>query len=132
MPSGDLTPNQIDDLTTALQVAEQESGFPFALHLGPLAGEPRPAALELFKQVAEPDSTIFIACDPDRRVLEIVLGRSVRGWLTDQQAALAATAMVAAFREGELVDGLIQGIQVLALGARHQPVVHADDPAIEG
>lgn len=131
MPGGDLTPNEINDLNSALEIAERESGFPFALHLGPLTGEPRPAALELFKQAADPDRTIFLACDPAQRALEIVVGAQVRGWLSDQQAALAATAMVASFRDGDLVPGLIRGIQSLALSARHDPVLHAEDPALE-
>ena len=89
--------------------------------------------LEMFYAAAE---LSVIACDrirlrkdaseghPAAKLLEIVTGTEARRVLDDAEVHLAVLAMQSAFAAGDLVGGIVQGVQQLAEHARRPQVRH--------
>ncbi len=78
--------------------------------------------------VPNPAAAVLVAVDPARRSLEIVTG-SIAARAIDQRACtLAAVTMTSAFEQGDLLGGLVRGIQLLGSHGRHDPILHLADP----
>lgn len=123
MPVGDpFSGRQRSEIERALKIAESSSGARFSLYVGEL-GEPgragaRERAFGLHAQLPEPDVRVLVAIDPAGRQLEIVTGGEVRRRLDDRACALAAATMTSAFAGGDLVGGILAGLQMLGEHAR--------------
>lgn len=113
---------QIDD---ALATAERFSGLPFQAYVGPAGQEPRAHALGLHARLARPEQSVLVLCDPERRALEIVTGQRIRQYLDDGACRLAVATMTSSFLAGDLVGGLVRGIQQLGEAAHHPDTMHA-------
>ncbi|MDN5761753.1 MAG: DUF5130 domain-containing protein [Microlunatus sp.] len=113
---------QID---AALATAERVSGLSFQTYLGPAADQTRQHAIALHAKLTDPDGSVLVLCDPERRVLEIVTGQRVRTLLDDGACRLAVATMTSSFLAGDLVGGLINGIQQLGEAAYHPQMLHA-------
>jgi uncharacterized membrane protein len=57
---------------------------------------------------------VLIAVSPNQRTVEVRSGRAIADRVTDRVTQLGATAAVASFSEGNLIDGLISAIRVMA------------------
>jgi Domain of unknown function (DUF5130) len=57
--------------------------------------------------------TVLILVAPNTRRVEIVMGASLRGRLSDRDCALAALSMTSSFSGGDLTGGLLQGVRML-------------------
>ena len=68
---------------------------------------------------------MLVLCDPERRELEIVTGTLARRTLTDAECALAAASMEASFAGGDIIGGLVLGIQQLGEAARAPRTLHS-------
>ena len=112
-------------LEHAVTVAEQLSGLTFSVYVGPGEGASRDFAERLHAVLAAPDDSVLVFCDPAAHVLEIVTGTDVRRVLHDFDCRLAAMSMQSSFEAGDIVGGLVNGIQQLGQSARRPETLHA-------
>ncbi|MEU4331104.1 DUF5130 family protein [Nonomuraea dietziae] len=110
-----LTAAQADDLRTALTSAERRTGLRFGAFLGPPVGARRHFAERLHAAMGEesPDAVVVFV-DVEGRALEIVTGENARLRLPDGSCRLTAMSMATVFSAGDLVGGLLYGINALA------------------
>ena len=128
VPAGEaLSPRERVRLDEAIRAAERHSRVEFSVFLGTAEGEPRAFATQLHNSLVAPSRSVLVLVDPTARALEIVTGGWVRRTLTDKEVELAALHMQRAFAEGDLVDGLVRGIHLLADHARSPETLHAAD-----
>lgn len=109
-----FTPVQLTRLDEALTLASRETGLRFSVYLGELGSEPRARAGELHGRLEAAGESVLVAVSPGQRVVEVVTGAEARVRLPDRGAKLAVMSMVASFREGDLVGGLLSGLRMLA------------------
>lgn len=126
MSAGDLTPNQVESLKRAVHNAEGASGLKFSTYVGETEGDPRDTARSLHERLDDPARSVLVLCDPVNRALEIVTGSEARRVLDDGECALATATMESNFNAGDIVGGLVNGIQQLGGAARHPEVLHAN------
>jgi hypothetical protein len=109
-----FTPVQLSRLDEALTLASRETGLRFSVYLGDLGSAPTDRAAELHGQLAGSGESVLVAVSPEQRVVEVLTGAEARVRLPDRGAKLAVMSMVASFREGDLVGGLLSGLRMLA------------------
>lgn len=110
-----FTTVQLARLDEALTMASRETNLRFSLYLGELGPDPREAAVGLLGRLGdEADRSVVIAVSPEQRMVEIVTGQEAARQLPDRGAKLGVMSMVAAFRDGALLEGLINGLRMLA------------------
>ncbi len=127
MLAGDaLTPGERSRLERAISNADTASReLEFSLFLGAADGDPRTVARRLHAGLVKPELSVLVLCDPGQRALEIVTGSLARRALSDATCALAAASMEASFAIGDIVGGLVVGIQQLGEAARAPQTLHA-------
>jgi hypothetical protein len=109
-PNGPFTTQQLARLDEALTFASRETGLDFSIYLGELGPDTRAAAEKLHASTADPANSVLIAVSPGERAIEIVTGSTAHSRLPDRGAKLAIASMVASFKEGDLVRGLVSGL----------------------
>jgi Domain of unknown function (DUF5130) len=109
-----FTPVQLTRLDEALTLASRDSGLRFSVFLGELGGKPTDTAQRLHGQMEGSDESVLVAVSPEQRVVEVVTGPEARMRLPDRGAKLAVMSMVASFKEGDLLGGLLSGLRMLA------------------
>lgn len=109
-----FTPVQLTRLDEALTLASRETGLRFSVYLGELGSEPPARATELHGQLEASGESVLVAVSPGQRIVEVITGAQARVRLPDRGAKLAVMSMVASFREGDLVGGLLSGLRMLA------------------
>ena len=109
-PSGPFNTRQLARLDEALTFASRETGLDFSLYLGELGADSRAAAEKLHSTTTDPANSVLIAVSPGERLIEIVTGKAAHLRLPDRGAKLAVASMVASFKEGDLVRGLVNGL----------------------
>lgn len=125
MAAGDaFTAGQRHDIDRAIERAESLCGVDFSVFVGRSETETRPFAERLHSTLSAPDRAVLVLVDPGARLLEVVTGSQVRSQLDDRQVELAVLTMKSAFAAGDLVGGIVQGVQQLAQHARGPRVLH--------
>lgn len=114
-PTVPFTPVQLARLDEALTLSTRTTGLDFSIYLGALDADTRAAAEQLHASLgpASADTAVLIAVSPGQRALEIVTGEEAHRRLPDRGCKLAAMNMVASFKEGDLIGGLISGLRIL-------------------
>lgn len=107
-------PVQLARLDEALTMASRETGLLFSVYLGDLGAAPAERADELHGQLAGSSEAVLVAVSPGQRVVEVLTGPEARVRLPDRGSKLAVMSMVASFREGDLLGGLLSGLRMLA------------------
>lgn len=118
-----FSPGQLARLDEALALSTRSTGLDFAIYLGDLTGQPRKHAEELHASLGErAGGSVVLAVSPEQRLVEIVTGEESHRRVPDRSCKLAVMSMVASFKEGELVEGLISSLRMLsdAAGTRHR------------
>lgn len=110
-PTMDLV--RIDD---ALTYGTRKSGARFAVYLGDLGADTTARAREILAEVPTPNNAVLLAVSPDQRAIEVVYGEQVRGRGAESAAPLGVSTAAAAFKQGNLVDGLVNAIEAMAAG----------------
>lgn len=114
-PSGPFGPTQLARLDEALTLASRETGLDFSVYLGELGKDSRVAAEALHTSIGERSgNAVLIAVSPGERLIEIVTGNVAFERLPDRGAKLAVASMVASFKEGDLVGGLVNCLRMLS------------------
>lgn len=110
-PTKDLA--AIDD---ELTYASRASKTRFAVYIGDLGGDTAARAREILARVPTPDNAVLVAVSPDQHAIEVVYGSAVRGRGAESAAPLGVAAAASAFKDGQLVDGLVSAVRVLSSG----------------
>ncbi|MFC3447861.1 DUF5130 family protein [Amycolatopsis speibonae] len=116
-PAGPISPfttQQLARLDEALTLASRETGLDFSVYLGDLGEDTRVAAEGLLASTDNPADSVVVAVSPGQRAIEIVTGSQARHRLPDRGAKLAVASMVASFKEGDLVGGVVNALRMLS------------------
>ncbi|WP_181777196.1 DUF5130 family protein [Amycolatopsis pittospori] len=116
-PAGPISPfstQQLARLDEALTLASRETGLDFSVYLGELGEDTRVTAEGLLASTDNPADGVVVAVSPGQRAIEIVTGSQARHRLPDRGAKLAVASMVASFKEGDLVGGLVNALRMLS------------------
>jgi Domain of unknown function (DUF5130) len=110
-PTMDLV--KLDD---ALKYGSRAAKARFAVYLGDLGADTAATAREILAKVPTPDNAALLAVSPNQRAIEVVYGSKLQGRGIEQSAPLGVSAAASAFKEGNLIDGLISAVRVLSAG----------------
>ncbi len=119
-----FTAVQLARIDEALTLASRETGLRFSVYLGDLGDDVPRQVAELHAQLEGADEAVLVAVSPGQRVVEVRTGSEARVRLPDRGAKLAVMSMVASFREGDLLGGLLSGLRMLADQAGGRPRTH--------
>ena len=123
MAAGELfTAGQRNEIDRAIRQAEALCHLDFSVFVGRAESETRPFAERLHSTLPEPGRSVLIMVDPAVRLLEVVTGAQAHTQLDDHQVELAVLTMKSAFAAGDLVGGIVRGVQQLAQHAERPPV----------
>ena len=126
MPAGDsLSVSELQRIKRAVRNAEASSGLTFSVFLGPSEEDARAYAERLHGSLEDPDHSVLVLCDPSLRALEIVTGVEARRNLGDVECGLAAASTQSSFNGGDIIGGLVVGIQQLGEASRAPRTLHA-------
>lgn len=101
-------------LDDALSEATRLTKIRFNVYVGDLGEDTVAGADSVFPGTPDAVRSILIAVDPNRHALEIRTGRRVSDRATDRVAQLGVTAALGPFRDGNLIDGLVTSVRVMA------------------
>jgi hypothetical protein len=118
-PQGDVDSpfdrEQLELLDDVLIEAERKTGLRFTAYLGGLGSDTRSTAEELLKSLGhEAPVAVLLAVSPAQRVVEVVTGGEASRRISDRAARLAVLTVTAACGVGEIADGLVNGLRILA------------------
>lgn len=126
VPAGDsLGPAELSRVKRAVANAEHMSGLTFSVYVGVAEEDSRRYAERLHSALDDPSRSVLVMCDPVFHALEIVTGAQARRSLEDLDCRLAAASMRTSFAAGDVVGGLVVGIQQLGDVARQPRTLHA-------
>lgn len=109
-----FTPVQLARLDEALTLTSRETGLRFSVYLGDLGPDVQARVADLHGQLEGSGEAVLVAVSPEQRVVEVLTGAEARVRLPDRGSKLAVMSMVASFREGDLLGGLLSGLRMLA------------------
>lgn len=116
-PEGPKSPfpaAQLARLDEALTLASRGTGLDFSVYIGELGEDSRAGAESLFRRIGPRGrESVLIAVSPGERVVELVTGELSEQRLTQRGGKLAVMSMVASFKEGDLIGGLVSGLRML-------------------
>ena len=84
------------------------------MYLGDLGSDPSARVAQLHEQLEGSSEAVLVAVSPGQRFVEVLSGAEARTRLPDRGAKLAVMSMVASFKEGDLLGGLLSGLRMLA------------------
>ncbi|MBA3527876.1 MAG: DUF5130 family protein [Propionibacteriaceae bacterium] len=126
MPAGDsFSPSELERITRAIRNAETSSGLTFSVFVGVSEEDARAYAERLHSALDDPAHSVLVLCDPVFRALEVVTGAEARRTLDDVECGLACAGMQSSFAGGDIVGGLVLGIQQLGEAGRAPRTLHA-------
>ncbi|MFI1913666.1 DUF5130 domain-containing protein [Nocardia sp. NPDC020380] len=102
-----LMDNTLTDATRATKVR-------FNIYIGDLGSDSGAGADALFPTTPEAARSVLIAVDPNTNSVEVRSGRDVAERANDRVCQLGATAALSSCRQGELIDGLVSAVRVMA------------------
>ena len=120
-PAVPFTPVQLARLDEALTLSSRSTGLDFSVYLGDLGENTRATAEGLHASTEDAANAVLIAVSPGQRAVEIVTGAESHRRLADRACKLAVMTMVASFKEGELIGGLISALRLLTDQAGSAP-----------
>lgn len=113
-PELPFTAVQLSRLDEALTLASRSTGLQFSIFLGALGQDTRVEAERLHASIgANATHAVLIALCPGLRKVELVTGQEASLRLPDRGCKLAVMSMVASFKEGDLIGGLVSGLRML-------------------
>ncbi|NNH74360.1 DUF5130 domain-containing protein [Nocardia uniformis] len=101
-------------MDNALTDATRSTKVRFNIFIGDLGADSAAGADELFPSTPEAVRSVLIAVDPNTNSVEVRSGRAVADRANDRVCQLGATAALSSFRQGDLIDGLVSAIRVMA------------------
>ena len=86
------------------------------MYIGDLGADTAARAREILAQVPTPNDAVLLAVSPDQHAIEVVYGAGRAGRGAESAAPLGVAAAASAFKEGNLIDGLVSAVRVLSAG----------------
>ncbi|OZM71576.1 DUF5130 domain-containing protein [Amycolatopsis antarctica] len=121
-PSGPFNAVQLSRLDEALTLSSRETGLDFTVYIGELGEDSRAGAEKLHTSIGSRSGhAVLIAVSPGERVVEIVTGEDAFQRLPDRLAKFAVMSMVASFKEGDLIGGLVSSLRMMTEQVGPQP-----------
>ncbi|MGV0835102.1 DUF5130 domain-containing protein [Mycolicibacterium thermoresistibile] len=111
-----FTTKELVVLDDALKYGSRAARARFAVYIGPLGQDTAATAREILARVPTPNNAVLLAVSPDQRAIEVVYGIEVKGRGIESAAPLGVSAAAAAFKDGNLIDGLVSAVRVLSSG----------------
>ena len=108
--------SQLVALDDALKYGSRQAKARFAVYIGDLGADPAARAREILADVPTPNNAVLLAVSPDQHAIEVVYGADVRSRGAESAAPLGVSAAASAFKEGNLIDGLISAVRVMSAG----------------
>jgi hypothetical protein len=105
-PTMDLV--RLDDTLTYGSRASQAR---FAVYIGDLGNDTAARARELLADIPTPNDAVLLAVSPNQHAIEVVYGAGVKGRGAESAAPLGVAAAASAFKDGNLMDGLISALR---------------------
>jgi hypothetical protein len=103
-------------LDDALTYGSRASKARLAVYIGDLGADTAARSRELLAKVPTPNDAVLLAVDPNQHAIEVVYGAGVKGRGAESAAPLGVAAAASAFKEGNLMDGLVSAVRVLSAG----------------
>ncbi len=103
-------------LDDALKYGSRAAKARFAVYIGDLGADTAATAREILAKVPTPSNAVLLAVSPDQHAIEVVYGVDVKGRGIEHVAPLGVSAAAAAFKEGNLIDGLVSAVRVMSAG----------------
>jgi hypothetical protein len=101
-------------LDDALTYGTRASKARFAVYIGWLGEDTAARAREILRDVPTPNDAVLLAVSPTQHAIEVVYGGGVKGRGAESAAPLGVAAAAAAFKEGNLIDGLVSAVRVMS------------------
>lgn len=110
--------SELARLDEALTLSSRETGLSFSVYLGDPTQDSTADFSEAAKKLhatigSAAADAVLIVVSPQHRMLEVVTGERAHRRLADRACKLAVMSMVASFKEGDLIGGLISGLRML-------------------
>lgn len=110
-----LDRSELELLDDVLIEAERVTGLRFTAYLGDLGDDTRTTAETLLSSLgAEAPVAVLLAVSPGQRVVEVVTGGEASRRISDRAARLAVMTVTTACGQGEVANGLVNGLRILA------------------
>ena len=114
-PSLPFSQGQLTRLDEALALSSRTTGLEFAIYLGDLGEQTRERAEEIHANLAgRAPEGVLIAVSPGQRQVEVITGEESHRRVPDRTCKLAVMNMVASFKEGDLIEGLVGALRMLS------------------
>jgi len=101
--------NLDDTLTSAIRA----TGVRFNVYIAD-AEDAAAATDAVFPSTPEAENSVLVAVYPNQRAIEIRSGTAASDRVTDRVAQLGVTAAVSSFGQGNLIDGIVSAVRVIA------------------
>lgn len=101
-------------LDNTLTEAIRRTGVRFTVYIGDLGENTAEGVNALFPTTPDAAHSVLIAVSPNERAIEIRSGRAVADRANDRVLQLGVTALQSAFKDGNLLDGLVSAVRVMA------------------
>ena len=104
---------ELDQLDRTLVEATRNTGIRFSAYVGDLGTDTAAGADATFAATPDSRRSVLIAVSPNERAIEIRSGVDAPQ-VNHRVAQLGITAATSSFRDGNLIDGLVSSIRVMA------------------
>ncbi|WP_029895286.1 DUF5130 domain-containing protein [Nocardia brasiliensis] len=101
-------------IDNVLTEATRATKVRFNIFIGDLGADPAAGAEAIFPSTPEAPASVLIAVSPNDKAIEVRSGREVADRANDRVCQLGVTAALSSFRQGQLIDGLVSAVRVMA------------------
>ncbi|WP_225726950.1 MULTISPECIES: DUF5130 domain-containing protein [unclassified Nocardia] len=101
-------------MDNVLTEATRATKVRFNIYIGNLGEDPAAGADAIFPKTPEAARSVLIAVSPNDKAIEVRSGREVADRANDRVCQLGVTAALSSFRQGQLIDGLVSAVRVMA------------------
>ncbi|MEV6336506.1 DUF5130 domain-containing protein [Nocardia vinacea] len=101
-------------IDNVLTEATRATKVRFNIYIGDLGADPATGADAVFPATPEAARSVLIAVSPNDKAIEVRSGHEVADRANDRVCQLGVTAALSSFRQGQLIDGLISAVRVMA------------------
>ncbi|WP_054813570.1 DUF5130 domain-containing protein [Nocardia arizonensis] len=101
-------------MDNVLTEATRATKVRFNVYIGDLGADPAAGVDAIFPATPEAARSVLLAVSPNEKVIEVRSGSEVADRANDRVCQLGVTAALSSFRQGEMIDGLVSAIRVMA------------------
>ncbi|MFI5715819.1 DUF5130 domain-containing protein [Nocardia sp. NPDC051750] len=101
-------------MDNVLTEATRATKVRFNVYIGDLGADAGAAVDALFPTTPEAARSVLIAVSPNSNAVEVRSGKDVADRANDRVCQLGVTAALSSLRQGDLIDGLISAVRVMA------------------